>query len=425
MKSVTEMGLSGPKPNKFDLPKFAIVLSLCAALAPLAAFALQYLGSSRGFFSSAGGLYTIFLTLLIPGLAAVSWRSMLRPQMAIVLGLMVAITVHAISFGEQSAIVHTIHIAVLMFAAAIVGMRDDSHEVATRIAIGTAIGGGSLVALSVISMVAPDILTPKEWTYSVPGFMNIRVVGQMCTLGALVALPMAVLKRSYFWLAILFASLTIIFWTGSRGGIVAIFFGILAVLITHRGIINKQRLPFVLLTCLAGFLAAASSLVMPRFTSSFHLLSRLIKTGELAAEGKDPTSNRLTLWSETLEKAVESPFLGNGLLRSIPEGLSHVNAHNFALDILFGYGLVIGGVFLILITHLWYRSLYLGAKRSDDRDVIHIALIGGIFPFALIEPVLFSPIVRATFAFSLVALLSGPSSHKASSQISHVGEVEE
>lgn len=280
-----------------------------------------------------------------------------------------------------------------------------------------AAGGASTALLIPLSIAAPDILTADEWTYLIPGFKNIRNVGMIASLGGAAALGLSYsgsFGSRLTAIGLAFFCALVASWSGSRTGVI----GILAALIT-LSVLFSSRWRASLLCAVTVAMALFASLAFDPMSDAFGVISRIFAV----AAGSDPSSSRIALWMAILDHIIDHPFLGNGYLQvgAINDARILVDtAHNFILEFMLAWGLVVGGLMAIAMLGIMVaalvRSMSLGPRSAPFAAIIVAAGCCSLLDNAMVATVtrlaffvsvgvLLSPIVNST---SLPRYPSGP-----------------
>jgi len=235
------------------------------------------------------------------------------------------------------------------------------------------------------------------------GYENPRAVGWASTiflsfLAAYVStLPNGSRIHTIFLILAIIASTTL-FWSGSRGGVLAFFVSISIVFCfsqtkNYRGILS-------ILFCLA--VGAALSLLLYLPGSSYGIFSRINQT--LGAENiAAASSGRTDIWRNIISYISERPFIGYGYLphKSL-EGLSHGSAHNIILEFWLGFGLVLGTVVVIFGIMLWAMAFAFFRKANDQYVAALFCVVTTLLAYSMIS----GPYAR-TFPLLLFAVSLG------------------
>jgi hypothetical protein len=395
--------------NTISHPRFseaALIRIACVLLAasPVLSFVIQHALESRSFFTSAGGVALAATLLLLMALR----HSEFRQAEWLAMAFAIAAAMHSlILFGDVKAAMHGSAVGVAALLCVRLVRHDNNSAICMGLFTSMAAAGASLVLLPLFIWTFPDIYTDQQWTYEIPGFMNIRVVGQWAAVGTVISVGGAAIerdRRKIPWLILATLSCSVIFWSGSRGGALAALLGCLAMLAFGRKRIHRPLVSILSVT-VAMVTAAALSLLAPYPNNLFGLMTRLLRTAELISDGDDPTSKRLDIWAETLSRALDKFWYGNGLLRLPDVGGTHANSHNIVLDTIFAWGIPAGGALLAALAVSYIVGMSRSAKSNIANHVPAIGVATALLAYALVEPIHFSPAMRLTFAAALAVLL--------------------
>lgn len=193
-------------------------------------------------------------------------------------------------------------------------------------------------------------------------------------------------KKKIIFGALIFLACISLLITGSRGGVLSLFFAICVYLFTF----SRKRLlrPGVfILVLLFGLpvLAASTYLVAPDNVKKV-VLARFDPSK--AKDTNELTSGRTVLWANGFQLFLKSPIFGHGSGTFIPLMKKNFriwgNSHNDYLLYLVQYGIIGLGLFLMVLWSL-FRGSWLIARDSSDRDLTILALsyFAGLSGFAV------------------------------------------
>jgi len=165
-----------------------------------------------------------------------------------------------------------------------------------------------------------------------------------------------------FWMGVSLLTLVATLSTGNRGGLVGII-----ILFVYTLWLFRHRMAFtqkVLIVTAALSIAFAADYLLSTYTYSVSPIQRLLNT---QMHGMVPETRTMT-WQPSLEKFLESPFIGWGPWFEIGEGLQfQFWPHNAYLFYLQTLGLLGFGAFMWIMWRVLKMSL-LFKKRKDERD---------------------------------------------------------
>lgn len=235
------------------------------------------------------------------------------------------------------------------------------------------------------------------------GYENPRAVGWASTfflsliVAHLVTQPVEDSINPLLFLCMIIATATL-FWSGSRGGVVAFVFSLCLVFSLSR---SKNRKGFVsVLICIA--LGAAISLMLHLPTGSFGMFARISENLEEESISA-LSSSRTDLWQLTVSYILERPLIGYGYLpHKNLEGFTHGSAHNIILDAWLWFGLIIGTVVIMIGILFWIVTFRFFRKA----DTPHVAAMFCVITTLIVYSMLSGPYAR-TFPLILFAIPSG------------------
>jgi len=356
------------------------------------------------------GLY-FFLVLAIP----VSMRSRKERQ---VLGATAALFLYAtlitldryadwfVSFGGLLALFGSISAG---FGAYILGK--SGKGIHTRITIAMLI---TLPALAIPpAMIAYDPDAFKAFWLNVYGYSNVRVFGYFAAVTTALLAGLTMGRRTsvsakIFCLhfAALAFSWSMLFWSGSRAGMVAAVFAFLISLAVAG---RKPYAPF-LFTGTAGIVGALMSTLYFTPGRWFGLFERVKVTTQQISKGgvTEASSNRVDMWQWAMGKIMEEPFLGHGYLPMAgmqDEGFDYFHTHNIVIEYLLSFGLIAGTAMLLLTIFLWGRAL-LAARRIGEPVAMALMMMIVLLPiYAMFSATLFFPFHLMIFMAGMGSLI--------------------
>ncbi|MEQ1538243.1 MAG: O-antigen ligase family protein [Sphingorhabdus sp.] len=249
-----------------------------------------------------------------------------------------------------------------------------------------------------------------DWTSIAPGYLSIRQFGMVSgfVLTAWIATILSGKKvggsalGAFAVTAILFG---IMFWTGTRSAMLAVAVAIPTVVIFGRKLPPKFAIVSVMFAAVIG--AALSTIWIPP-GGSYGILT----PSKFAIVGSpDISSGRLDLWRYGLEMLRESPIFGWGegsyfqLLAMAGKGF-HLQPHNFVIQFLMSWGILAGGIALIMMAKALLR-LHLCLHRAYLM-MIPLAALDSILVMAMLDGALFTlrTILPAIFFWILAEKIS-------------------
>lgn len=206
------------------------------------------------------------------------------------------------------------------------------------------------------------------WPLYIPGFDYIRIYGFSLTAGiaigtGLLALPgfrKPVAKWAIF--ACLCLLWTTLFWTSSRGGIMALI--AVAPVIAVLAPAFRQTLVYALFSLLVG--AAVSSQIDSEIDAIgfFNLFREIFNPWSLEGLG----TGRKEFWSIALNTVAERPLLGHGYAQTymiVKADDPFVHTHNIVVEALLAWGAIGAACAGYLVLWLWLE----GVKRLRQPDL--------------------------------------------------------
>ena len=181
-----------------------------------------------------------------------------------------------------------------------------------------------------------------------------------------------------------FAMLTIVL-LGSRGALLGIMAFFLALLV--RGCARKDRrmisILFIVLICLAlvffNPLVKGISLLLEK-------LGIVSRTVSLLAEGNITFVNgRFSYYDDMRKEILAHPFAIHGIGGERQFLVYQSYAHNFVLELLMDFGVILGGAAILFILYLSGRTLYESFTRDDPFTVMKLAFFSISVPIAFVS----------------------------------------
>ena len=235
------------------------------------------------------------------------------------------------------------------------------------------------------------------------GYENPRALGWISTiclslLAAHLTTQPKEIKLSPILLLLAIIAATTLFWSGSRGGIVAFTASISVVLFLSRTRNQKGILSIV--SCIAAGGAISYFLHLP--SSDFGIFSRISQN--LGQESVAAiSSGRTELWQLTISYILERPFTGYGYLpHKNLAGFTHGSAHNIILDAWLWFGLIVGTMVLLLGLMLWIKACATFLKANDHYVSALFCVVTTLLAYSMVS----GPYAR-TFPLLLFAISSG------------------
>jgi O-antigen ligase len=317
------------------------------------------------------------------------------------------LTARMIPFGGLASLGAAIFLG---FACYIAGR--DGQGVHKRIIIAMMATIPALAVPPVLIALHPDAY--QDFWIKVYGYANVRSYGYFPAVAAvaLSGLALAGFKQQSKISLVLYAialtvSWSLLFWSGSRAGMVSTA---LSILLVWLACAPRSVLIPIVSTCTAGAGAALSTLY---YTPGqwFGLINRVqetvhrIETGGVAKA----SSNRIDMWNWAVGKILEKPFFGHGYLSMTelrtPE-FNYYHTHNIVIEYLLSFGLLGGGAVLAFGFAIWLRAL-LAARRIKTPVALALMMIATVLPvYAMFSATLFFPFHLMVY-FSAIGALIG------------------
>lgn len=235
------------------------------------------------------------------------------------------------------------------------------------------------------------------------GYENPRALGWICTtcLALFAAFLSTQPKGSRvqpLFIVLTTISATMLFWSGSRGGVVALTVGIFIVF-SFSQTKNYQGLLSVLASICAGG-ALSYFLYLP--SPTYGIFGRIRQNLEQETMN-DLSSGRTELWQRTISYIFEHPLTGYGYLPGKNlVGFGHGSAHNIVLDFWLWFGLIIGTILTFFGILLWVRAFAFFRKANDNYISALFCVITTLMAYSMIS----GPYAR-TFPLLIFAIASG------------------
>ncbi|HKX91803.1 MAG TPA: O-antigen ligase family protein [Sphingomicrobium sp.] len=294
----------------------------------------------------------------------------------------------------------------LAFGLAVCGLVRSAEEWSKSAIWPAVVAGLCIYALLVVTFVhsVPDG-RPFNWERFPLAGGNIRHIGHFSTIGAAAAAGSAAFHRGWaryaYWLAAA-VMLSLSFWSGTRGSIVALW----AAFVAGTVMIARLRSIGPWLALAASTAAGALlSLAGPTPNSLFGM-RRLAAT--LDAPTADAlASGRLAMWADAWAAFLRQPWFGygQGQFPAVVESQRLFNQpHNILLQLLLQWGVIGTALALALAAYVAWQCR--NALRSQSGIQAPAFLVAAaIFVMSLYDATLFHSYPTMMFAFSLAVLV--------------------
>ena len=308
----------------------------------------------------------------------------------LVLAMVAILTAGTATADPVSALVRTsIWLLHLGFGLALFGLTEQALRNTAISTLWAWMLGGVIAYAAGLAIFVALIPNPQtfEWMLFNFGVTNVRQLSFYATVGCAIAYGLFLTtkhaQRMVSALLIAVVPMTIILWSGTRSGIIALFFGLLILQLTLRSTRSVSSFAFL---PLAFVLAVPLSLIY-RAPSPAMGFERM--WSDSARDGLDAkTSGRLELWKGALEKIPEKLFFGYGesqfrLVVKANQG-TYNHPHNSIIQIIFQWGLVGASCFFALFGFAWFQ-LWRVAKQLPEAGVPAYMVVSSLFGFSLVE----------------------------------------
>jgi putative inorganic carbon (hco3(-)) transporter len=252
--------------------------------------------------------------------------------------------------------------------------------------------------------------TPLHWPFPFTGFSNIRSFNQYQLWPlAFITLPLLAfnLKRNiqiylYFALACWW---TLLFYSASRGVLLAWLVGILMTAVIYR----KSAWPMLKIQIMNIVTGFSGYYFLFKFIPS--LRESTLVTGTIARE---TTDDRIALWNQTFILIKQSPLLGVGPMHFAWYSQTNGHPHNSLLQLASEWGLPATIIILAIASYAIYcwlkkfNSNALGKQSNLDKNLSVILFFTMVTnaAYSLVDGVIVTPISQVLM-FSMIGLMIG------------------
>ena len=244
------------------------------------------------------------------------------------------------------------------------------------------------------------------WSSALPGYLSVRLFGFTTAVLALMAIGLLWPRRrvvfSDWWVyAGLVLSLTLTFWSGTRGGIYAILLGSLALPFLAR---ERPRFLWLCVIVAATVVAWMVSEMLYQPNSAFGLVRS--ESGQL---GSTFTTGRYDIWLKTIALIAQRPLLGWGesaIMWLLPNDAGNQQPHNALLQMLLSWGAVATAAALYLIYRL--ARVLVGSSRNERIAITPTGVLVGLAVMSSVDGILYNPrtamlaVIAAASALAIV-----------------------
>lgn len=258
--------------------------------------------------------------------------------------------------------------------------------------VASALMWGFIFYALAIAFFAFQLDNKIEWVTDIPGLGNLRRVSAYAT--AIAGLSVGVLIWPGGWLAFTASTAAFFtaFWTGSRATALAVVAAVIAAALLFPRARNKRLIGGLVLAAIIGFLLALAFPVQAGLNND-----------EVRAVLDVSDNGRLTIWSNSIQAIMNSPWLGHGegqtalVLPDNPYLIDdfQAHAHNFFLQLLMAWGLI-GTAFVAVIAGWLAHLLYRAGRTAEGFPFVLAA--GAMTAHAMVDGALYD--VAPVFLFA-------------------------
>ena len=259
--------------------------------------------------------------------------------------------------------------------------------------------------------------TPVTWPNPLTGFSNIRSFNQyqLWTLG-LITLPLLAFElkntstRLFLNLALI-AWATLLFFSASRGALLAWCLGIIITAVIYK----KVAWPFIRLQLTYTSLGFLGYQIL--FALVPYLKGSAVVTGTVM---RDTTGDRAQLWSQALLLIEKNPVFGVGPMHFAWFSSTYAHPHNSVLQLMCEWGLPAALIILSIAGYglwCWLKKVDIKYLASCDQLNQHLGIV--LFftlttsaIYSLVDGVIVMPISQVMM-FTVIGLMMGYTSEKA------------
>ena len=239
------------------------------------------------------------------------------------------------------------------------------------------------------------------WSSAVPGYLSVRLFGFTTATLALLAIGQLWHRHRFssadWWLyGGLTIALALTFWSGTRGGFLAVFFATLALPIVAR---TKPPVVWCIVVAAATLMSIALSELLYKPDASFGLFS-----GRNIGLGSDFSTGRYEIWAQSVVLIAERPIFGWGesaIWWLLENNSGHQQPHNALLQLLLSWGAIATAAALYLVYRAT-RVLFSSITREPTL-VTPVLVLLGLAIMSLVDGILYNP---RTAILVIVALAS-------------------
>jgi O-antigen ligase len=298
------------------------------------------------------------------------------------------------------------------FAAYVLGLRGvPVHKTLVIVCFVIA----ALVPLApILVAISPEAYDP--YYLKVYGYSNVRVLGYFAGMALTVFILMLprVIELSKCNISYLFGYTlalsgvwSILFWSGSRAGLVAVPTAVFM----SWALIKWPSFKSILLTFGAAIAGGFASLLYFEPDGEFGLIGRIHKTTSGLTSGNmtQVTSNRNDLWYWAMDRIMEAPWGGHGLYAMShmrTEDLNFFHTHNVILEFALSAGIPFTVLLVCIVLVLFVKAGLVARRSGDSFAVSCFGLVVMIAGFAQLTAALFFPFTQMVFLMGLGGLIA-------------------
>ncbi|MFT6987184.1 MAG: O-antigen ligase [Psychromonas sp.] len=255
------------------------------------------------------------------------------------------------------------------------------------------------------------IVIPESFLLHSPPFAsNIRYIGYLFTIGSLTSVLWLLTKQFNDRFFILYGfialvNLSFLVWLGGRTAIASVYISLFFLLFYLR---KYKELNYKKIFFLTGLII--TSLIIAYQTSIYSwngmgwFISHLGVDGEFDVNRF--SSNRLAIWSVSINAIKESPWLGFG-----PNGYYFIQGHffglhphNMVLQFFLDWGVIGGVIFLLILLYSILKGVILLVTTNNSSLALALLIISGLTLHGLTDGTYYhaQPVFYLLLAFALI-----------------------
>lgn len=337
------------------------------------------------------------LVALVTGLVETIRRIRLPRPAAVAAAVLVLVMVGTVPFAPVPGVAATftaiwvIHIFFALSVLHLTGRFFAPLDLVRSYAIGFAL------FCTLFFLLLAQVRDPSfSWSYDLPAFSHVRIVGHYAAPVAGLAAGLMALARTRTGWAAAFALATLAcalaLWTGSRGALIGIAAGLIVGLLFAPPM-RRRRAWGGLIASLAVAWLAVSSLPAPAPNmGSVRIVASTVQS-------QDKTTGRAELWPHVAKAVAKRPIFGHGegQMYYVAKFFDLFHPHNIILQVLLAWGLV--GLACILTLAFYFARACIRIVRSGvDELVPPVIAMAALAVPSLIDGSLFHLLPVSIFA---------------------------